>query len=148
MTTINYQFADGHFEKIEVTEEFKREYEFLLVQEKAYYYKIKKQKQRAKLAVKYDLSLDKLCEDGYEQSSKEPNPLEVLIKEEERQAYFAKLLTPLTDKQRKVYILYYLKQLTQTQIANRLGISVSSVNERLQNAKKRIIDYFLQNPKI
>lgn len=45
MATIHYQFADGHFEDIEVTEEFKREYEFLEIQERAHYWKIKKQKQ-------------------------------------------------------------------------------------------------------
>lgn len=30
MATIKYTFADGHSEEVEVTEEFKREYEFLL----------------------------------------------------------------------------------------------------------------------
>lgn len=30
MATIRYTFADGHSEEVEVTEEFKREYEFLL----------------------------------------------------------------------------------------------------------------------
>ena len=29
MATINYQFSDGHYEEIEVTEDFKREYELL-----------------------------------------------------------------------------------------------------------------------
>lgn len=31
MATIKYTFADGHSEEVEVTEEFKREYEFLLI---------------------------------------------------------------------------------------------------------------------
>ena len=35
MATIRYTFADGHSEEVEVTEEFKREYEFLLVREQA-----------------------------------------------------------------------------------------------------------------
>ena len=34
MATIRYTFADGHTEEVEVTEEFKREYEFLLVRER------------------------------------------------------------------------------------------------------------------
>ena len=75
MATIRYQFADGHFEDIEVTEEFKREYEFLEIQERARYWKIKKQKQRADLEVKYDLSLDRLCDDGQEPPACALSPL-------------------------------------------------------------------------
>lgn len=146
MATIHYQFSDGHFEEIEVTEEFKREYEFLLVQEKAQYWKIKKQKQRAGLEVKCDLSLEKFYESGYDIPSTAPDPLESLIAREDRRDYYDKLLRPLTDKQRSVYILK-LQGLTQTQIADKLGLAISSVNERLQNAQKRILINFFENPK-
>ena len=49
MATIKYIFADGHTEEVEVTEEFKREYEFLLVREQAPHWKEMKQKERAGL---------------------------------------------------------------------------------------------------
>lgn len=147
MATINYQFSDGHYEEIEVTDEFKREYEFLEVQERARYWKIKKQKQRANLAVKCDLSLEWMHEYGQEPTSTAPDPLDALIAQEERREYYEKLLRPLTAKQRQVYILK-LKGLTQTKIAAKLGLAVSSVNERLQNAEKRILEFFLKNPKI
>ena len=49
MATIRYTFADGHTEEVEVTEEFKREYEFLLVREQAPHWKEMKQKERAGL---------------------------------------------------------------------------------------------------
>lgn len=49
MATIKYTFADGHSEEVEVTEEFKREYEFLLVREQALHWKEMKQKERAGL---------------------------------------------------------------------------------------------------
>lgn len=147
MSTINYKFADGHVEDIEVSEKFKREYELLLVQEQAQKWKIKKQRQRAELKSGRDVSLERLSEIGYEIKSDEPDPLESLIEQEDRRDYYAKLLHPLTDKQRSVYILK-LQGLTQTQIANKLGLTISSVNERLQNAQKRISNYFLKNPKI
>lgn len=147
MSTINYKFADGHVEDIEVSEEFKREYELLLVQEQAQKWKIKKQRQRAELKSGRDVSLERLSEIGYEIKSDEPDPLESLIEQEERRDYYAKLLHQLTDKQRTVYILK-LQGLTQSQIANKLGLTISSVNERLQNAQKRISNYFLKNPKI
>ena len=146
MATIHYQFADGHFEDIEVTEEFKREYEFLEIQERAHYWKIKKQKQRAGLEVKYDLSLDRLCDDGQEPPACSLSPLDKLIEQEERKEYYHKLLAPLTNKQREAYILK-LKGYKQVQIAKKLNLAVSSVNERLQNAQKRILDNFLKNPK-
>lgn len=75
MTTIRYRFADGHFEEIEVTEEFKRQYEFLLVQERARHWKIKKQKERAGLKVQRDVSLELLVEKGCEIQSNKPDPL-------------------------------------------------------------------------
>ncbi len=146
MATIRYQFADGHFEDIEVTEEFKREYEFLEIQERAHYWKIKKQKQRAGLEVKYDLSLDRLCDDGQEPPACSLSPLDKLIEQEERKEYYHKLLAPLTNKQREAYILK-LKGYKQVQIAKKLNLAVSSVNERLQNAQKRILENFLKNPK-
>ena len=146
MATIHYQFADGHFEDIEVTEEFKREYEFLEIQERARYWKIKKQKQRAGLEVKYDLSLDRLCDDGQEPPACALSPLDKLIEQEERKEYYRKLLAPLTNKQREAYILK-LKGYKQVQKAKKLNLAVSNVNERLQNAQKRMLENFLNNPK-
>ena len=57
MATIRYTFADGHTEEVEVTEEFKREYEFLLVREQAPHWKEMKQTERAGLRCVKNLSL-------------------------------------------------------------------------------------------
>lgn len=142
MTTISYKFADGHVEEIEVTEEFKKEYEFLLVQEYARDRRELQQKYRAGLRCTKDLSLDEFAENGYELPSGMLDPLELLIEREERREYYEKLLLPLTERQREVYILK-LQGLTQTQIADKLGLAIGSVNERLQNAEKRIlVNYF------
>ncbi len=142
MATINYQFSDGHYEEIEVTEEFKREYEFLLVQERALHWKEMQQKYRAGMRCTKDFSLDKFTEDGYELSSSTPDPLETLIEKEDRAEYYEKLLRPLTDKQRKVYILHFIKGYSNLQIAALLHIDESSVRERLFWAQKKISKIF------
>ena len=138
MATIHYQFSDGHYEEIEVTEEFKLEYEFLLIQERALYWKEMQQKYRAGMRCTKDFSLDKFNEDGYELSSSAPDPLESLIEKEERREYYEKLLRPLTDKQREVYILFHIKGYKKVQIAAMLHIDERSVRRRLEWAEKRI----------
>jgi len=103
MATIKYTFADGHTEEVEVTEEFKREYEFLLVREQAPHWKEMKQKERAGLRCVKNLSLDKFSEDGYDLPADSPDPLERLIQKEERREYYRKILSCLTEKQRQAY---------------------------------------------
>ncbi|MBD5100727.1 MAG: hypothetical protein HDT29_05645 [Clostridiales bacterium] len=142
MATINYQFSDGHFEEIEVTEEFKREYEFLLIQERALHWKEMQQKYRAGMRCTKDFSLDKFTEDGYELPSAVPDPLEILIEREERREYYEKLLRPLTDKQREVYILHFIEGYSNLQIATLLHIDESSVRERIFWAQKKISKNF------
>lgn len=117
MATIRYTFADGHTEEVEVTEEFKREYEFLLVREQAPHWKEMKQKERAGLRCVKNLSLDKFSEDGYDLPVAGPDPLERLIQKEERREYCRKILSCLSEKQRQAYILFHLKGYKKVQIA-------------------------------
>ena len=145
MATIKYTFADGHSEDVEVTEEFKREYEFLLVREQALHWKEMKQKERARLRGVKDLSLDKFGEDGYDLPADNPDPLERLIQKEERREYYRKILSCLTEKQRQAYILFHLKGYKKVQIAAMLHIDERSVRRRLDWAQKRIIKNFLKN---
>ena len=142
MATIKYTFADGHSEEVEVTEEFKREYEFLLVREQALHWKEMKQKERARLRCVKDLSLDKFGEDGYDLPADNPDPLERLIQKEERREYYRKILSCLTEKQRQAYILFHLKGYKKVQIAAMLHIDERSVRRRLDWAQKRIIKNF------
>lgn len=48
------------------------------------------------------------------------------------------ILDCLTERQRQVVEMYYLEQLTQQQIADRLGIKKQSVNENLKLAFNRL----------
>ena len=145
MATIRYTFADGHTEEVEVTEEFKREYEFLLVREQAPHWKEMKQKERAGLRCVKNLSLDKFSEDGYDLPVAGPDPLERLIQKEERREYCRKILSCLSEKQRQAYILFHLKGYKKLQIAAVLHIDERSVRRRLEWAQKRILKNFLKN---
>ena len=145
MATIRYTFADGHTEEVEVTEEFKREYEFLLVRDQAPHWKEMKQKERAGLRCVKNLSLDKFSEDGYDLPVAGPDPLERLIQKEERREYCRKILSCLSEKQRQAYILFHLKGYKKVQIAAVLHIDERSVRRRLEWAQKRILKNFLKN---
>lgn len=145
MATIRYTFADGHTEEVEVTEEFKREYEFLLVREQAPHWKEMKQKERAGLRCVKNLSLDKFSEDGYDLPVAGPDPLERLIQKEERREYCRKILSCLSEKQRQAYILFHLKGYKKVQIAAVLHIDERSVRRCLEWAQKRILKNFLKN---
>ena len=145
MATIKYTFADGHSEEVEVTEEFKREYEFLLVREQALHWKEMKQKERAGLRCVKNLSLEKFGEDSYDLPAASPDPLERLIQKEERREYYRKILSCLTEKQRQAYILFHLKGYKKVQIAAVLHIDERSVRRRLEWAQKRILRNFLKN---
>lgn len=130
---------------MEVTEEFKREYEFLLVREQAPHWKEMKQKERAGLRCVKNLSLDKFSEDGYDLPVAGPDPLERLIQKEERREYCRKILSCLSEKQRQAYILFHLKGYKKVQIAAVLHIDERSVRRRLEWAQKRILKNFLKN---
>lgn len=136
MATITYKFADEHTEAVEVSEEFKAAYEELDKQEKRYYWKTNKQKQRAGLQ-RQDFSLEKCVEDGHEAPSAMPGPVDSLISHEEQSAYNAKLLFPLTNRQKEVYILRHIIGLNVAEIARRLNLSESAVHDRLESAYRK-----------
>lgn len=136
MATITYKFADSHTEEVEVSEEFKTAYEELEKQEKRYYWKINKQKTRARLQ-RQDYSLEKCIKDGHEAQSVMPGPLEELIARDEQSTYYAKLFSPLTKRQKEVYILRHIIGLNLAEIARRLNLSESTVRDRLESAYKK-----------
>lgn len=141
MVTITYKFADGHTEEVEVSEEFKTAYEELEKQEKRYYWKMNKQKARAGLQ-KLDFSLEKCAEDGHEVQSTMPDPLEGLIAREEQAEYYAKLLSPLTKRQKEVYVLRHVIGLSVAEISRRLNLSESAVHDRLESAYRKTQGFF------
>ena len=61
------------------------------------------------------------------------DPLDAVIRRETRR----EMLAAMTDKQREVFVLYHKHTWTQQQIAEVIGISRDSVNDRLEGAYKK-----------
>lgn len=66
------------------------------------------------------------------------SPETIFIRKETRR----EMLESMTDKQREVFTLYYYDGLKQCEIAERLGISRDSVNDRLECALKKVKKLF------
>ena len=66
------------------------------------------------------------------------NPLDALIRKERNAA----MLAAMTDKQRKVFLLYYKEGYTQQQIADMLGIARTTVIHHLEGSVKKIKKFF------
>lgn len=136
METITYKFADGHTVAVEVSEEIKAAYEELDKQEKRYYWKTNKQKQRVGLQ-RQDYSLEKCVEDRHEAKANMSDPLETLIAREEQCTYYAKLLSPLTERQKEVYVMRHIIGLNVAEIARLLNLSESAIHDRLESAYRK-----------
>ena len=155
MATIkNYPFADGRFEDVEVTEEFKREYEKMLADEK----RLERKETRRHLSL--DMLMEeeeryntqgilenrqlKMSNELYSLISPELDPLEILIqREEEADKPIVKDLAEsldLTDYQKKIAVEYYLYNKTQTQIAKELGVTRMNICKIIQKVRERVID--------
>lgn len=136
MATIDYKFADGHTETIEVTEEFAADYKQLQDEEK-------RDKEREKKRRRKTLSLEHLMEKG--KDFPDPNavdPLDALIEKEQNEITLLSLADFLTDRQKEVMTLYYEKGYTKTEIARKLAIDESAVRHRLKQAAKKILKNF------
>ena len=136
MAKINYTFADGHTEEIEVTDEFALQYEMLED-------KRKRQEEREKKRRKRRLSYEGLADNGYEFEDKTClNPLEQLIEQEDEQYSLISLSDFLTDRQKQIMRLYYDVEMSKTEIAKVLNITKVAVQHHLENAVKKILKNF------
>jgi len=142
MAIINYKFSDGHTEEIEVTEEFKREYEKV---DREFRLNEKRAKQQA---ARHLVSLDFLMEKGMDfEDTQSPDPLELLVEKEESKMSLIELADFLTDRQKEIVRLFYEDRETKTEIARKLGIDESTVRECIKSATKKILKNFQSKPK-
>jgi len=56
----------------------------------------------------------------------------------ERAARVRKAMEKLTDRQREIVTLHYIKEMTQNEIADMLGVSQQSVHDVLKSARKKM----------
>jgi len=93
------------------------------------------------------LSLDKLLEKGVEIADKHSTPEEQYIEKESRtslQKQVHRAIESLPKKQRQVIELFYFSELSQEEIAKRLGVQQPAVSKLLARGLQRIKS-FLEN---
>lgn len=136
MATINYKFADGHIEEIEVMEEFACGYAKLQKKEKRY-------KEREKKRRRKTISLESIMSNGWDAA--DPNatdPLSDLIEKEQNEITLITLADFLTDRQKEIMTLYYEKGYSKSEIAKILHISKPTVKQHLSEGAKKILKNF------
>ncbi len=135
MTVINYKFADGHTEALNVTETFAAEYEQV---KRAEQRREMREKKRARRMV----SLEYLAENGIEIPDNAPDPLEQLIEKEESSQSLISLADFLTERQKQVMELYYVVGYKKVEIAKLLHLDESTVRDIIKRSTKKILKNF------
>lgn len=127
MATIRYQLADGHFDVIEVTEEFAAEYAAMEHRDKLIERKETRRHQ----------SLDKSLEHGWDIPDMSAD-VALQAERNEEKARLSSALKKLTDKQRAVLLLYIEEGLSFREIGEKLGIHKDTVKEHYHAAIKNL----------
>ncbi len=135
MATIRYTFADGHSEEVEVTEEFKREYERI---ERQSHSNDEKFRWRAR---KRETSLEKLREEvGLDIPDEAP-----AIDEQAIEADFIERFTSvLTETQKEVFKKAYIENKPIRQISREMDMRLSTVQKHISLIQKKFLKKFLQ----
>lgn len=135
MITINYQFADGHFEEIEVTEEFALEYA-----------EIEKQSRRNDKKFDWrtrnkESSLDRMREDcGFEIQD-----LSIPIDEQAVNTDFIERFTELlTENQRVVFRKVYIENKPLRVVSRELNLRLSNIQKYITLIEKKYKKNFLK----
>ena len=153
MATINYQFGDGHYEDIEVTEEIAAAYRGILRNDQRIARKARRRESSLEMLLEQEERQDnygrleneclKRKQERFSLVSSEPDPLEVLVRrEEEENKPLVKALCKslsLTDYQRTVAVEHYINNKPQAQIARELGVSPASVSKLIKKVQKKVL---------
>lgn len=127
MATIHYQFADGHFEDIEVTDEFAARYAEMEHKDKLIERKETRRHQ----------SLDKSLENGWDVADPRVD-VQAEAERNEENLRLHNAIAALTDKQRELLRLVYFENVPQTEIAAREGVQKTAINNRLTRILERL----------
>ena len=127
MAFIIYRFSDGHYENIEVTEEFAESYAKMEHREHLVNRKETRRHQ----------SLDKSMEHGFDVADPNVNVFEQ-VERRLLSKHIHTALHKLTDKQRTVVSLYFFDGLNFREIGERLHIGTSAVFDHFQEAIKKL----------
>ena len=135
MATIRYTFADGHTEEVEVSEEFKREYERI---ERQSHSNDEKFRWRAR---KRETSLEKLREEaGLDIPDDAPAADEQAIGAD----FIERFTSVLTEPQREVFKKAYIENKSVRQISRELDMCLSTVQKHVALIQKKFLKNFLE----
>ncbi len=89
---------------------------------------------------RWNISLDKITDNGHEFVSLAPTPIEQVIQDEGLE-YIDKQMKRLTDKQYRVFILHAVECKSLTEIAKIMGIKVPTVHRMYWTAVKNLKEF-------
>ena len=137
MTTINYQLSDGHYEEIEVTEEFANEYALLEkeTQREEWRYQWRSRKKI--------VSMEAMAEQGTQFESKDISVEEILIRQETKDSLRKALRQMLTAPQIELLKLIYIQNKPLKEITEEFGVSYQAIQNRhikILNRLRKFVD--------
>ena len=134
MATIRYQLADGHFDVIEVTEEFAAEYAAMEHRDKLIERKETRRHQ----------SLEKSLEHGWDVADPSADVASRIEKNEEK-IQIVSALKKLTDKQLTVLNLYIVHNFSFREIGEKMNLGRYTVRDYYYNAIKKLKKFLKKN---
>lgn len=136
MATIKYTFADGHTEEVEVSEEFKFEYERIEQQSRR---NDEKFDWRAR---KKETSFEKLHEDVGLDIPDTEKPIDEQVIDSDFILRFTELLT---DRQKEIFRKVYKENKPLRMVSKELNIRLHAVQKHLAGIHKKFLKNFFEN---
>lgn len=131
MKKINYNFLDGYYEEIEVTEEFYELYSKILHREKL----------DNRRETRRHQSLNKLNEQGIDFADNTSNTIEI-VEHLELSENIHIALSTLTTKQYQVVVMHVFEEFSFREIGELLSLSRYTVRDYYNNAIKKLKKFF------
>lgn len=136
MATINYRFSDGHYEEIEVSEEFAKEYALIeretQLEEWRYKWRCRK-----KL-----VSMDALTERGCQFESGNESTEDIIIRNEMEKSLRRVIYDFFTPSQIELLKLIYIQNKSLKELAEKFGVSYQAIQNRHTKILNRLRKFF------
>jgi prepilin-type processing-associated H-X9-DG protein len=133
MATINYTFADGHTEAIEVTEDFAENYAVFEIEEQRRVWREQRRKRR-------EVSLEQLMSCGWDIADPvNRDPQEMYIGQERP---VLPLFIGLTEYQRRVAVKFFVEHKTHGQIAREEKVSKQAIAKLIKKIQGKVVGAF------
>lgn len=136
MAFILYRFSDGHYEEIEVTEEFANEYAL-----------IEKETQREEWRYQWRsrkklVSMDALAELGSQFESENESAEDIIIRNELKEGLRKIISDYLTPSQIELLKLIYIQNKSLKELAKEFGVSYQAIQNRHTKILNRLRQFF------